>query len=225
MSGADAQPPSEEKPARSRVLKVSLRIGETVAVLGLVLAGLNYWDSRREKAAEERAEAAAERTAAQRQARAAALVLKGEADGEGARVYLSAADPDQIIQSQRYVFPRAVRERAREIGAGRPQLDRAWVEDGLKRERRALERAGLEPSAGEDRLPVGVVTTFIEEGVTRRDVSLYRLGYVVRPGMLGRSTVELQGVSMLRRLPTDADGAALQDEVDRLWAASRPKSG
>jgi hypothetical protein len=213
---------AEKKPERSRVLKVSLRVGESVAVLGLVLAGLNYWDGRQERAAKAQAEAQAEQRTAVRQARAAALVLRGEADGEGERVFLAAADPDQVVQSQRYIFPRAVREQAREIGAGRPQIDRAWVEDGLKRERRALEQSGAKAPAGEDQLPVAVVTAYIEEGVTRRDVSIYRLGYVVQPGLLGRSDVELQGVSLLRRLPADAKPGAVQDQLDALWTSSRP---
>jgi hypothetical protein len=217
---------SEPEPAaRRRTLNVTLRIGETVAVLGLALAAASFFVGRADRQEEARARraerAAAVQTQTQEQRRAAAaaaLVLRATVDGKGERLLLEAANPGQVIQTQRYIFPRAVREQAREIGAGRPQIERDWVEDGLLRERRALADAGVEPSPGEQRLPVAVVTTFIEAGQTRTDRALYRLGYGVSRGTLGRSRVELQGLSLLRRTTSDD----LQAQVDTLWAQGRP---
>lgn len=211
-------PSSDPKPERSRTLRVTLRIGETVAVLGLVLAAVTFFVGRSDRRAEDAAERRERAEAVQREARAEALVLRAMVDGEGERVFLEPVSTDQVIQTQRYIFPRAVRENAREIGAGRPQIEAAWIASGLLRERRRLEQAGEEPPPGEARVPVAVLTTFIDDGVMRTDRAIYRLGYVVRRGALARSRVELQGVSLLRR----ASGDNLQVQVDALWAQSRP---
>lgn len=212
----------EPKPERRRTLNVTLRIGETVAVLGLILAVTTFFVGRADRAQEAERVEREKAQAAQAQAQASVLVLKGTVDGEGERIFLDPADPEQVIQTQRYVFPRAVRENAREIAAGRPQIEAAWIADGLKRERRALEEAGVEPPSGEARVPVGVATTFIQDGVTRTDSAIYRVGYAVRDGgLLGRSDVVLQGVSLLRRVPR----GELQAQVDALWAEGRPAPG
>lgn len=213
--------PAPETPAekRRRTLNVTFRVGETVAVIGLVLAAASFFvgrADRREEAREDRAERAqaaqVQRQAVQQARAAEALVLRGAVEGEGERVLLAAANPSQVIQTQRYVFPRVVRETARQILAGQPQIERAWVEEGLLAER---ERSG----GGESRLPVAITTTFIDDGETRTDTAVYRVGYGVARGALGRWRVELQGVSLLKRLP---EGADAQAEVDALWAAERP---
>lgn len=217
---------SEEQDApKRRTLKLALRLGETVAVLGLILAGVSFFVGRADREEQARAEQAQRASAAAAQAEgrrraavASRLVLRAEQADEGARLYLSPADPGQVIQSQRYVFPAAVRETAREISAGRPQIDRDWVQDGLLAERRRLADAGREPASGEQRLPVGVVTTFIDDGETRTDVAIYRIGYGVARGALGRSHVELQGAALMKR--TRAED--LQAEVDALWAEIAP---
>lgn len=213
----DARPP-EPKPERRRALNVTLRIGETVAVLGLVLGLASFLVGRADRRAEEAEERQAKAEASQQQARATALVLRGTVDGEGERVLLDPVDPEQIVQTQTYLFPRAVRERGREIDAGRPQIDAVWIADGLKRERRTLEKAGVEPPAGEDEAPVAVVTAFIQDGDTRTDRAIYRVGYRIEDNLLGRSDVKLTGVSLIRRMPQ----GDLQAELDRLWAQSRP---
>lgn len=219
----EAEPPEDSAPPK-KTLRVALRLGETVAVLGLLLAAASFFVGRAdrreeaERAEAQRARAEATQAAERRRAAAAsALVLRAEVADEGGRLFLTAADPDHVIQSQRYLFPAAVREQAREIGAGRPQIDRDWIEDGLLREHERRADAGERLSDGEQRLPVGIVTTFIDEGETRTDAAVYRVGYGVRRGALGRSRVELQGLSLVRRLPA----AELQAGVDRLWIGQR----
>jgi hypothetical protein len=169
------------KPERSRTLRVSIRIGETVAVLGLLFGVATFLVQRGDRAREVEQQRTEKAQAAQAQARASTLVLKGTVDGEGARVLLAPADPEQVIQSQTYVFPRPVREAARRIGAGQPQIERVWIEDGLKREAKALREAGGEPPRGDTSVPVAIVTAYTDDGETRTDTTLYRLGYRSSP--------------------------------------------
>lgn len=218
MSAAPPPDPSPPGPSRPPI-RIRLPLGETVAVLGLILAAAGFFFTRADRVNEGRAKAEAEQRTAQVQARASALVLRGQTDEDGAHIWLTPVDDSQVVQSQRYVFPRAVRETARQITAGRPQIDRLWFEDALKDHHRELARAGVEPT-GEQRLPVALVTTFIDDGETRTDQALYQVGYVLRRGALGRSSVQLQGVSLLRRLPSGDPQAA----VDAQWAAQQPAS-
>jgi hypothetical protein len=182
-----------------------LTVGEVVAVLALVIAGLNFWDSHREHAAAEHHEAI------QAQAQAA-FVITGTADAAGERVMIDPLKPAQAIQSQRYIFPSAILGHPMEVSAARPQIDAAWIDAGL---RKALAAAHVKTD-GETRLPVGVMTTYVEDGDTRTDNSIYLLGYAYRPHFLTGMKITLQGLSLDGR---DVKGD-LQAKVNRRWKAS-----
>jgi len=187
-----------------------LTVGEVVAVLGLGLAGLNYWENHRDREQALRQEA----VKAQAQSRSVFL-MRGEADDDGERVMLEPTDLTQVVQTQRYYFPTPVLDHGKEIGAGRLQIDRVWIDDGLKSALKAARKAGAPLPKGEARLPVGIVTTYVEEGETRTDQSIYRVGYVVQPGLLGTLKLKLVGVSLVRR---DVKGD-VQAAVDAAWRA------
>lgn len=200
-------PPPEPAPERSRALRITIRVGETVAVLGLLFGVATFLVQRQDRAREETAAKAEKAKVERRQQRAAALILKGEAADDGSRIGLSPADAEQLIQEQTYVFPRSVRESARRIAAGEPQIDRAWIEDGLKRAaREAAPR-------GDATVPVAIETTFIQDGETRTDRTLYRVGYRIEDALVGRSSVRLLGLSRVR----PAAAGPLQPQVDALW--------
>jgi hypothetical protein len=183
-------------------------IGEVVGVGALLIAGLGYWDSHRQRTEDARRVAAQET----REAARAALVLTAEANADGSRLTLSTLAPGQAIQEQRYLFPRTVLSHAMEVNAARPQIDRAWFADGLKR---ALD-ATMGPKTGEGTLPVAIVTRYIEAGETRSDVSIYRVGYAVRKeGLFGGRSVTLLGLALLRKGVT-GDAQVL---VDGAWGA------
>ena len=190
--------------AQKRQRRLWITLGELVGLLALVVAGLNYWDSHRERANADR------RADAQAQAKTA-LVMTGEADDAGARVMLQPMNPAQAIQSQRYIFPRAVLDHTMEVSAARPQIDLGWVASGLKR---ALDRDHA-PGTGEAAMPVGIVTTYVEDGDTHTDQSVYRLGYAFRTGLLTGRRLTLQGVSLTRRAVKGDLGAV----VEARWAA------
>jgi hypothetical protein len=122
---------------------------------------------------------------------------------------------DQAIQGQRYYFPTPVLSRAREIQAGRPQIDLAWFDDGLKHALKAARKAGHSLPKGEAELPVAIVTTYVEDGEMRTDRSLYRLGYNAKGGLLGAVKLHLLGVSLVRR----GVGEDVQAAVDAAWKA------
>lgn len=198
---------SEPSTPASERRRLWLTIGEVVGVLALVVAGLNYWDSHRDRVSAEKA--ASHEAQARR-----ALVMTGEADPAGARVMLQPVNPAQVIQSQRYLFPHAVLAHAMEVSAARPQIDLDWIAPGL---RGALDH-GHAPADGEATLPVGVITTYIEDGETYTDTSIYRVGFAYRSHFLTGRKITLQGISLGHR----GAGGDLQAEVDARWARTTP---
>ena len=195
-------------PAKTRRFRLWITLSELVGVLALVIAGLNFWDSHRQRVDDVRRETAADRAAAAR----SAFVLQGEAQAEGARLALSPLDTAQAIQSQRFVFPADVRARPVDIAATHPQIDVGWIADGLRRQVAAARKAGA-GADGDGSTPVGVVTTYVQDGEMRTDRSLYRVGYAWRGRLLGGPVLALQGLSLVRRgVPGDLGKA-----VEAAW--------
>lgn len=201
-----------ESPERKRG-RLWLSIGEGAAVLGLVIAALNYWDSHREHANEARREAAQARQASI----GPAFVLEAVPEADGRRLALKAVEPGQVIQSQRYIFPGAVLDHAVEVTAAAPHIEASWIASGLDR---ALAASHAKKS-GTGRAPVAVVTTYVEHGETRQDRSLYLIGYGWQGHFLGGRAISLQGLALQRRQAV----GDLQAQVDRLWKANDHPSG
>jgi hypothetical protein len=183
-----------------------LSLAEIVGVVAVVVAVLGYWDSHRERTQEAREKALAARER-QVEARANALrqsfLMTGTLEGTGDRIRLSSQRPEQVIQTQTIWFPKAIRAAPVET-TGNPRLEVGWVEDGL---RKAKTESG--------RVPVGVLTVFIEDGLTKTDRAVYQVGYSLHPRTLRKAEVDLDGLSLARRGVTgDLQGAA-----DNLWAA------
>lgn len=183
-----------------------LSLAEIVGVVAVVVAVLGYWDSHRERTQESREKALAARER-QVEARANALrqsfLMTGALEGSGDRIRLSSQRPEQVIQTQTIWFPKAVRAAPVET-TGNPRLEVGWVEDGL---RKAKTRSG--------RVPVGVLTVFIEDGLTKTDRAVYQVGYSLHPRTLRKAEVDLDGLSLARRGVT----GDLQAAADNLWAA------
>ena len=193
-----------------------LTVGEVVAVLGLGLAALNYWEGHHDHQQALRQEAAK----AQAQSRSV-FVMRGHADKGGQRVLLEPTDAAQVVQTQRYLFPAPVLDHGKEIDSGRLEIDRVWFQDGLKSALKAARRSGAELPKGEAILPIGVITTYVENGETHTDQSLYRIGYTAEPGLLRTVKLKLLGATLLRR---DLKGD-VQAAVDAAWRAEAPLAG
>ena len=202
--------PAASPPARKRRQGFWLTAGEVIGVLALAIAALNYWDSHRQHAEETKH--------AEIQARAeAAFVATGVADSGGRRIVLQPLKPTQAIQSQRYLFPKDVLDHTMEVSAARPQINLDWIANGL---RRALDEAHVK-AAGEARLPLAIVTTYVEDGDTRTDRSIYQIGYAYHPRLLGGMQIRLQGIALARRA-IDSDPQA---SVDKRWATAKTGAG
>jgi hypothetical protein len=199
------RPPGSAPPPRRRQ-GFWLTVGEIVGVLALGVAGLNYWDSHQQHAEEEK------RAQAHTQA-AVAFVAVGEADREGRTVALRPLKSAQAIQSQRYTFPKDVLDRPVEIAADKPRIQADWVASGLKR---ALEAAHAK-GEGSARVPVLIDTTYVEDGDTRTDLSLYQLGFSWKKTFLSGRQVRLEGLALAKRHPS-ADAAT---QMETRWGAAK----
>lgn len=200
---------SEERPRRRLPIRL-LTLGEIVAVAAVVIAGLGYWDSHRERDQEAREKAAAaqaKKAEAAATARRQVFILTGQPDSSGDRIRLSPVNPEQVIQTQALTFPTPVREDDVQT-TGNPRIEKSWFDGGLKK--------ALKVRGGEDgRVPVGVATVYIEDGLTKSDRSIYLVGYSLHDRMLKKDEVRLEGLSLARR----GVGGDLQRAVDALWEA------
>jgi len=186
-----------EGPPRRRLPIRWLTLAETVGILALIVAGLGWWDNHRERVEQDSERAAAARTQAvqaRREAARSTFLLVGELGDDGQRIRLRSAHADQVIQTQTLVFPAAVRGDTVET-TGNPRIDRSWLEDGLKK----ADRDRKADPGEERRVPVGVVTTYVEAGEMKTDRSVYVVAYNLKNRLLRGSTVKLEGVSLLRR--------------------------
>jgi hypothetical protein len=197
-------PPPERKRGR-----FWLNIGEAAAVLGVAIAALSFWDSHRQHAEDARQHADEARRAALQSQAGSAFVLRAAAAQGGRQLTLETVEPRQVIQSQRYYFPAAILDHPMDVTAARPQIDQAWIAGGLGKALGASHAKG----DGEARLPVVIVTSYVENGEARQDSSLYLIGYAWRSHFLEGRQITLQGLALQRRqIPGDP-----QASVDRQW--------
>ncbi len=197
----------KDAPARKWRLRSPIPVRESVAVVGVFIAGLGLYVSNTEHQIDKQQ---AEREARQRAQAQTILVLRGE--GEGGRIRLIPANPDQVVQSQVFYFPAAMRGGPVHI-TGDGRIDAGWFADGLKR---ALH--GAADDGSERDLTVGVATTFVQGGQVMTDNSLYQLGFTVHPRLLQGAEVSIEGIALSRR----AVAAPLQSAVDEAWARQAP---
>jgi hypothetical protein len=206
---------SERPAAKKRLPFRWLSLAELVGIVAVVIAALGYWDTHRERTQTARARAAAElekRAEAKAGALKLSFLMTGTPEGGGDRLRLATVHPEQVIQIQALSFPSDVRGDAVQT-TGNPRIEVGWFEGGLDK---ALHARGSKAHQG--RLPVGVVTVFIEDGQTKTDRALYLVGYSLHPRVLRSDKVELEGLSLVRRgVSEDVQGA-----VDGLWARQAP---
>ncbi|MGZ6019855.1 MAG: hypothetical protein ACXWKO_14400 [Phenylobacterium sp.] len=205
---------SETPSERKRRLRF-LTVAELVGIAALAIAALGYWDSHRERTLTER-ERAAEAQEKKAEARAGALkltfLITGSPEGEGDRLKLSSVHPEQVIQTQALTFPSEIRGDAVQT-TGNPRIEAGWIEGGVTKAEHA--RGGKGRSG---RLPVAIVTTFIEDGQTKTDTALYQLGYSAHSRVLRSDKVELEGLSLIRH----GVGGDAQAAVDAVWTKQNP---
>lgn len=189
------------EPARKKRLPLRwLTLAEIVGIAALAIAGLGYWDSHRERLQQDHERAAADRDrktaeaeeskakaqAAQQDVLRHALLLTGvPASGE---LRLQPTRSEQVIQTQTLWFPTEIRPDS-VATTGNPRLETRWIEDRLRRVARRDDH----------RLPVAIETTFIEDGQSRTDRSVYLVGFSLHGRLVGGPRVEFEGMSLARR--------------------------
>jgi hypothetical protein len=207
---------SETPTERKRRLRF-LTLAEIVGLAALVIAGLGFWDSHRERTLTEK-ERAAEAQEKKAQAKAGVLklafLMTGSPESGGERLRLSSVHPEQVIQTQSLVFPTEVRGDTAET-TGNPRIEAGWIEGGLSKAEH--DRGAKKPHG---RLPVGIVTVFIEDGQTKTDRSVYLVGYSAHSRVLRADKVEFEGLSLLQR----GVGEGVQAAVDAAWTRQNPPS-
>ena len=190
---------TSETPTEKRRRLRWITLAELIGVLALLISAAGYWDSHRERV----------QAGTAPKARAAPLLLTGKADGTGETLALT-AHGDAVVQTQSLSFPTSVRADAVET-TGNPRIEASWFVEGL---RKALpDREGSGP-----RLPVGIVTTYVNGDETRTDAAIYDVGYSLHDRLLRGRAVQLEGLTLVRRVPA----ASLRAAVDARWAKAVP---
>jgi hypothetical protein len=194
--------------------KLWITLSELVGVLALVIAGLNLWDSHRERLRDEKRVAEAEQSAAKLAAARSSFVLTARAENDGARLVLQSMSSDQAIQSLHLVFPTDVVDHP--VDTVQPRLERDWMAKGLGKAVEAARKAKAEGATGEATVPVGIETSYVEDGEVRIDHSIYRVSYSWRTPLLGGPRFTLEGATLRSR----AVKSDLQSAVDAQWSTS-----
>jgi len=200
----------QERQEKARVRRRWLSLGETVAIVAVVISALTFWNSYRERTASEAHQSASEAAASRH---AAILVLKATPDANGRRLALAPRSDTQAIQSQTIRFPAALGLSPVDTSSD-ARIERDWVESALNK---ARHEAGAKPeTAGDARVPVLVTTSFLADGDPHTDRAIYQLGYRTSHGFLSGTSVQLTGLS--REGAAASDGAG-QARIDALWKA------
>jgi hypothetical protein len=206
---------SEGGPRRKRLPLRWLSLAELVGITAVVIAALGYWDTHRERAQTDR-ERAAEAREKQAEARAGVLklafLMTGTPESGGDRLRLATVHSEQVIQTQAVTFPAEIRGDAVQT-TGNPRIEAGWFEAGLAK---ALHVRDDKRHQG--RLPIGIATSFIEDGQPKTDQAIYLIGYSTHPRVLRSDKVEMEGLSLVRR----GVGGDLQPAVDALWTKQNP---
>ena len=181
-----------------------LTFAEIATVLALVISAASFWDSHQERA-ENRAAAAKAKPIS-----AAPLVLTATVEDEGNALRLAAAGNDRVIQTQTIVFPTAFGV-GRIDTVGNPHIETGWFADSL--------RSVLGDVRKPDRLPIGVITHYTDNGVDRLDTAIYDIGHGWRSRLLQSDVPRLEGITLVARL---RDEKALQKGIDGRWSKRHP---
>lgn len=180
-----------------------ITLGEFVAVAGLIIAGLSFWNSWEER--RDAREIRAEERAAAREAAAAAARRSGLiATGTDGRT-ISFKGFDCALQSTEIRFPRALGV-APQSTVTVHAIEAGWFERAL------LKRTDGGPDRREGRLPVLIASLCTTTSGNREEQAIYDIAWRIEPRLLGR-VVRLRGMTLRQQVPASSGTARL----DALW--------
>ncbi len=191
-----------------------ITLGEVLAVAAVAISALTLWDSHSDRV---RSAETAERSSAKQAQEAEALVLRATPSRDGEQLALAPLNGGQAIQAQTILFPSALGLAPVET-TGDSRIEAGWFDDALKTVRKAAGAA--DAPAGDQRLPVAIVTRYVVDGKSRTARTLQEIGYVLEGRFLGGHAVRLRGMSLI-----DTVGqAAMQQRLDAIWRGQAPKA-
>jgi len=173
-----------------------ITFGEIVAVLALAISAASFWDAHEQRVEDRSA-------AAKAIARPVPLVLTAQTADDGRRLVI-AATRDRVIQTQTIVFPTALGLADVET-VGNPRFEAAWFGEALK-------AAVPEPRA-RGRVPIGIVTRYLDDGRPASDVAIYDIGHGWRSRLLAGDAPVLEGLTLVEHSTT----RTLKAAVDARW--------
>jgi len=197
----DDKTPSEAAEAAA-IRRRWITLGEVLAVIAVLISGLTFWNSYKERSSAE-AERAAEKQ--EKSEKAQTLMLKASVSGSSLK--LAALDPDQVLQSQTIAFPAMLELSA--IDTVDPRIEARWIEAAAAK---ADKAKGAKRQAGDSRIPVAITTRFVSGGRAYNDSAIYDVGYRLDKDLLD-TDAELLGLSLVER----AKPAQLQSRLDAIW--------
>lgn len=182
-----------------------ITLGETIGILALAISAASLWDSHQQRQEERAASVAAKA----RPAQVAPLVLTASVTGDGDTLRLATSGSDRVIQTQTLIFPRALGIDPVDT-VGNPRIEAEWFGAAL--------RKALKDDRSSRRLPIGIVTHYLDNGVERTDTALYDIGHGWRSRLIGSDVPVLEGITLVSR------GGNAQSKADARWAKSHPPS-
>jgi hypothetical protein len=177
-----------------------LTLGETIAVLALVISAASFWDAHQDRKI---ARATVEKPAA-----ATPLVLKASPADDGDSLSIIAAGNDRVIQTQTIVFPASLGLDPVDT-VGNARIEAGWFAD-------ALRQASPEPRKP-GRMAIGIVTRYTDNGIERTDSALYDIGHGWRSRLLQSDMPRLEGITLVSR-----GGKDLAARVEARWRKANP---
>ncbi len=204
MNDDPVVPPAPEVTAETVAIRRRwLSLGEAVAVAGVIIGGLTFWNSFEERrdAREIRAE---ERAAAREAALAASRrtgLIATEADGST----IAFKGVDCALQSADIRFPKALGVAAQSTVTVH-EIEAAWIARPLLQ----LTDGGEDRRQG--RLPVLIDSLCTGSEGNRQESAIYDIAWRIEPGLFGRS-LKLRGMVMRQRVT----GSGGQETLDALW--------
>lgn len=191
-----------DRPQQRRTPLRWLTLAEIVAILAVGISGLGLWRSWQDNEP---------KPVVTEGAKPIPLTLRSAADVDRRSVILTAIEPGHAVQSAQISFPATLGVAAVEQ-SGDVELSAASFDDALFEQRDAAKVPKTTKS--EARLPLLIVTRYIEAGSPREDRALYTLGYRISDGgILSGRELSLGGLSLVTR----GKGAS-QAALDRRWA-------
>lgn len=201
------EPETPQERAEARALRRRwITIGEAVAVAGVVIAGLGFWNSyqeRQDAAAERAVERRAEGAAKAEQAKALSRVrlVTGEVDARGIAL---AAQEGCALQSTDLRFPAALGVPTRSTVVTH-RIEADWVAAPL------LKATDGGDDRQEGRLPVLIAATCAGADGDHAETAIYDLLWRTEPGgVLSGRALRLRG--LVRR-----EGGGDAKRLDALW--------